>query len=120
LHHDLRRGLGAGALQRMKHEKVYDAFPRAGGKFTIDTANIYTNGTSESFLGEFMEDHRQSVVMATKNIQTPLRVTDPKPGRKPPQEYDAGSGASLKRREDHYIDLLLGSTSGTRSRRGKR
>ena len=45
--------------------KVYDAFRKAGGNF-IDTANFYTNGTSESFLGEFMKDHRQSVVMATK------------------------------------------------------
>src|SRR5271167_1442634 len=34
--------------------KVYDAFLEAGGNF-IDTANIYTNGTSEAFLGEFME-----------------------------------------------------------------
>src|SRR6202142_1730736 len=45
--------------------KVYDAFREAGGNF-IDTANIYTNGTGESFLGEFMEGHRQSVVLATK------------------------------------------------------
>lgn len=45
--------------------KVYDNFREAGGNF-IDTANVYTNGTSESFLGEFMEGHRQSVVMATK------------------------------------------------------
>ena len=45
--------------------KVYDAFREAGGNF-IDTANVYTNGTSESFLGEFMEGHRQSVVLATK------------------------------------------------------
>src|SRR6202011_4101741 len=45
--------------------KVYDAFRDAGGNF-IDTANFYTNGTSESFLGEFMKDHRQSVVLATK------------------------------------------------------
>src|SRR6202051_5382813 len=45
--------------------KVYDAFREAGGNF-IDTANFYTNGTSEAFLGEFMKGHRQSVVMATK------------------------------------------------------
>src|SRR6187397_324941 len=46
-------------------KKIYDAFRDAGGNF-VDTANLYTNGTSESFLGEFMEGHRQSVVMATK------------------------------------------------------
>jgi aryl-alcohol dehydrogenase-like predicted oxidoreductase len=45
--------------------KVYDAVREAGGNF-IDTANMYTNGTSESFLGEFKKGHRESVVMATK------------------------------------------------------
>src|SRR6266576_346042 len=45
--------------------KVYDAFRDAGGNF-VDTANIYTNGTSESFLGEFLKGHRESVVLATK------------------------------------------------------
>src|ERR1700704_4544667 len=45
--------------------KVYDAFREAGGNF-VDTANLYTNGASESFLGEFMEGHRESMVLATK------------------------------------------------------
>ncbi len=44
---------------------MYDAFRDAGGNF-IDTANVYTEGTSESFLGEFMQSHRQNVVLATK------------------------------------------------------
>src|ERR1700691_5066779 len=63
-------GWGAG-----KHEarKMYDAFRDAGGNF-IDTANVYTNGTSESSLGEFIKDHRQSVVQAVqqslKRLQT--------------------------------------------------
>jgi aryl-alcohol dehydrogenase-like predicted oxidoreductase len=37
--------------------KVYEAFREAGGNF-IDTANIYTNGTSELFLGK----HRPTLV----------------------------------------------------------
>jgi len=45
--------------------KVYDAFRDAGGNF-VDTANVYTGGSSESFLGEFIQGHRQSIVMATK------------------------------------------------------
>ena len=56
--------------------KVYDAFRAVGGNF-IDTANSYTNGTSESCLGEFMKDHRQSVVLATKYsvlLQAPIRT----------------------------------------------
>src|SRR6476619_1652554 len=55
-------GWGAG---KEEARKGYDAFRDAGGNF-IDTANLYTNGTSESYLGEFMEGHRQSVVMAKK------------------------------------------------------
>src|SRR5271170_5879215 len=46
-------------------KKIYDAYREAGGNF-IDTGNLYTNGTSETFLGEFMEGHRESVVLATK------------------------------------------------------
>src|SRR5271169_6566712 len=45
--------------------KIYDAYRAEGGNF-IDTANLYTNGTSENFIGDFMRDHRQSVVLATK------------------------------------------------------
>ena len=54
----------AGVPPRTKHARCTTPFA-VGGNF-IDTANFYTNGTSESFLGEFMKDHRQSVVLATK------------------------------------------------------
>jgi len=42
--------------------KIYDAFREAAGNF-FDTANFYTNGTSETLLGEFMQEHRESVVL---------------------------------------------------------
>jgi aryl-alcohol dehydrogenase-like predicted oxidoreductase len=45
--------------------KLYEIFRNAGGNF-IDTANMYTNGASESLLGEFVDGHRESVVLATK------------------------------------------------------
>jgi aryl-alcohol dehydrogenase-like predicted oxidoreductase len=45
--------------------KVYDAFLEAGGNF-VDTANVYTNGTSERLLGEFMQGQRERIVLATK------------------------------------------------------
>ena len=46
-------------------QKVYETYREAGGNF-IDTANFYTNGTSEKFVGEFIKGHRESVVLATK------------------------------------------------------
>src|SRR5260370_35572797 len=46
-------------------QKIYEIYRDAGGNF-IDTANFYTGGTSEKFLGEFIRGHRDSVVLATK------------------------------------------------------
>jgi aryl-alcohol dehydrogenase-like predicted oxidoreductase len=48
--------------------KVFDAFLEAGGNF-IDTANVYTNGTSEAFLGEFMQGQREHMVLATTDAR---------------------------------------------------
>jgi aryl-alcohol dehydrogenase-like predicted oxidoreductase len=83
--------------------KVYDAFREAGGNF-IDTANIYTNGTSESFLGGFMEGHRQSVVLATKySLAGP--GTDPNAAGNQRKNMAQAVEASLKRLQTDYIDL---------------
>src|ERR1700738_1386518 len=46
-------------------QRIYNAYREAGGNF-IDTANFYTGGTSETFVGEFMRGHRESIVLATK------------------------------------------------------
>src|SRR5260370_1647180 len=40
-------------------QKVYETYREAGGNF-IDTANFYTNRTSERFLGHVIQGHRQS------------------------------------------------------------
>jgi aryl-alcohol dehydrogenase-like predicted oxidoreductase len=83
--------------------KIYDAFRDAGGNF-IDTANLYTNGTSERFLGEFMEGHRDGVVLATK-------YTNAAPGKDPNaagnqrKNMVQAAEASLKRLRTDYIDL---------------
>jgi aryl-alcohol dehydrogenase-like predicted oxidoreductase len=83
--------------------KVYDAFREAGGNF-IDTANFYTNGTSESFLGEFMKDHRQRVVMASKySMAAP--GTDPNAAGNHRKNMMQAVEASLKRLQTDYIDL---------------
>jgi len=83
--------------------KVYDAFREAGGNF-IDTANFYTNGTSESFLGEFMQGHRQSVVMATKYTNA-APGTDPNAAGNHRKSMRQAVEASLKRLRTDYIDL---------------
>ncbi len=44
---------------------IFDAYANAGGNF-LDTANRYTEGTSEKFLGEFIASDRDHFVVATK------------------------------------------------------
>lgn len=83
--------------------KVYDAFREAGGNF-IDTANMYTNGSSESFLGDFMQGHRQSVVLATKYTNS-NPGTDPNAGGNQRKNMMQSVESSLKRLRTDYIDL---------------
>jgi aryl-alcohol dehydrogenase-like predicted oxidoreductase len=84
-------------------QKVYDAFREAGGNF-IDTANMYTNGTSESLLGEFMKEHRQSLVMATKYTNA-APGTDPNAAGNHRKNMMQAVEASLRRLRTDYIDL---------------
>src|ERR1700681_1269854 len=83
--------------------KIYDAFRETGGNF-IDTANFYTNGTSESFLGEFMKDHRLSVVLATK-YSNASPGKDPNAAGNHRKSMVQALEASLKRLKTDYIDL---------------
>lgn len=88
---------------RDEARRVYDGFREAGGNF-IDTANLYTNGASESFLGEFMEGHRQSVVLATK-YSNAVPGTDPNAAGNQRKNMVQAVEASLKRLRTDYIDL---------------
>ena len=83
--------------------KVYDAFREAGGNF-IDTANMYTNGTSETFLGEFMKGHRGSIVLGTKYTNAGAGK-DPNAGGNQRKSMFQAVEASLKRLQTDYIDL---------------
>ena len=56
---------GAGAPRRDESRAVFEAFTAAGGNF-IDTANIYTNGSSETITGELIGGDRDRFVLATK------------------------------------------------------
>ncbi len=44
---------------------IFDEFANAGGNF-LDTANRYTEGTSEKFIGDFIAKDRDHFVLATK------------------------------------------------------
>ncbi len=84
-------------------QKVYETYREAGGNF-IDTANHYTNGTSERFVGEFIHGHRESIVLATKySIAAP--GTDPNAAGNHRKNMMQAVEASLKRLQTDYIDL---------------
>src|SRR3979490_63007 len=84
-------------------QKVYESYREAGGNF-IDTANFYTNGTSERFLGEFIQGHRESVVLATK-YSNAAPGTDPNAAGNHRKSMMQALEASLKRLQTDYIDL---------------
>ena len=83
--------------------KVYEAYRDAGGNF-IDTANVYTNGSSERFVGEFIKDHRQSIVLATK-YSNAAPGNDPNAAGNHRKNMMQAVDASLGRLQTDYIDL---------------
>ena len=84
-------------------QKVYESYRDAGGNF-IDTANFYTGGTSEKFVGEFIKGHRESVVLATKYSNAAPGKDPNKTGNQRKSMIQALE-ASLKRLQTDYIDL---------------
>lgn len=85
-------------------QKIYQVFREAGGNF-IDTANIYTNGTSEEFLGEFIASERDAVVLATKYTNG-LGDGNPNGSGNQRKSMVQSVEASLKRLNTDYIDVL--------------
>ena len=83
--------------------QILDAFFEAGGNF-IDTANVYTNGTSETLLGEFLKGDRDRAVLATK-FTNAMPGTDPNAGGNQRKNMMRAVEASLKRLQTDYIDL---------------
>src|SRR6266478_6101711 len=84
-------------------QKIYETYREAGGNF-IDTANFYTGGTSEKFVGEFIRGHRESVVLATK-YSNAAPGGDPNAAGNHRKSMMQAVEASLKRLETDYIDL---------------
>ena len=108
-------GPGAWGADEATSRAVFDAYRAAGGNF-IDTADIYSNGLSETLVGRFIKDTgcRDEIVLATKfafnGSSSPLATTPGGAGN--PNAGGAGSknihralDASLKRLCTDYIDL---------------
>lgn len=90
-------------VDKVESRKVYDAFRAAGGNF-IDTANVYNRGTSETFLGEFIQGDRDRIVLATKYTGA-MRGRDINAAGNSRKNMMDSVHASLKRLKTDYIDL---------------
>jgi aryl-alcohol dehydrogenase-like predicted oxidoreductase len=93
-------GFGA---QQTECLRVFDAYLAAGGNF-IDTANIYTSGSSERFLSAFIAPHRQRLVLASKFSMT-TDARDLNAGGNSRKNLHQSLDASLKRLGTDYLDL---------------
>jgi len=85
-------------------KQVFDAYAGAGGNF-VDTANRYTNGTSETFLGEFISADRDHFVVASKyTLYT--RMGDPNFSGNHRKNMVRALDESLKRLKTDHLDIL--------------
>lgn len=85
-------------------KRVFDAYANAGGNF-LDTANRYTEGTSEKWLGEFIGTERDHFVLATKYTLYD-RKNDPNFLGNHRKNLMRSVEVSLKRLGTDFIDLL--------------
>lgn len=83
--------------------RILNQYLEKGGN-SIDTANVYTGGTSESFLGEFLQGRRERVVLATKYTSC-MDPTDPNACGNHRKNMMQSVHASLRRLKTDYIDL---------------
>lgn len=94
-------GWGAG---RDEARKLFDLYVERGGNF-VDTADTYTDGSSERLLGAFARDRRDSLVLATK-YTTLRRPGDPNSGGSHRKNLFASVEESLRRLDTDRIDVL--------------
>ena len=85
-------------------QEIYEAFRSAGGNF-VDTANNYTNGTSEQIIGTLVAAERDSVVIATK-FTLATDPNDPNSGGSHRKSLRRSVETSLRRLRTDYVDLL--------------
>lgn len=83
---------------------MYKAYRAAGGNF-IDTADIYTNGSSERIVGDLVAGEREHVVVATKYTMSTDR-SDPNAGGNHRKHLVQALDASLRRLRLDYVDVL--------------
>jgi aryl-alcohol dehydrogenase-like predicted oxidoreductase len=83
---------------------IFDVYADKGGNF-VDTANRYTEGTSERWLGEFVNSDRHHFVVATKYTLRD-RLGDPNFAGSHRKNMMRSVEESLRRLDTDFIDLF--------------
>ncbi|MFC4563038.1 aldo/keto reductase [Nocardiopsis mangrovi] len=84
--------------------RMFDLYAEAGGNF-IDTADVYTDGSSERILGRLLKGRRDDFVVATKFTCAPAGG-GPNSGGSHRTSLAASVEGSLRRLETDHIDVL--------------
>lgn len=84
--------------------RIFDSFAEAGGNF-IDTADKYTDGTSERYVGELIGPERERWVLATKYTLS-RDVSNPNGAGNHRKSLVHALEGSLQRLGTDYVDLL--------------
>lgn len=91
------------SAEKPESKQMFDTYVDAGGNF-IDTANVYSNGISEEYVGEFIADDRDRFVLATKySLKT---RDDPNFAGNHRKNLKRAVAESLDRLNTDHIDLL--------------
>lgn len=89
---------------KSESQKIFDVYAARGGNF-VDTANRYTEGTSERWLGEFIKSERHHFVLATK-FTLRDQLGDPNFAGNHRKNMVRSVDESLRRLDTDFIDLL--------------
>lgn len=98
-------GVGPGwGTDEAEAEKIFNLYVERGGN-SIDTANFYATGGSETMVGKLVSGKRNRFVIATKYSLT-MRPKDPNASGNHRKNMVQSVEDSLKRLGTDYIDLL--------------
>ncbi len=89
---------------KAESQKIFDVYAERGGNF-VDTANRYTEGTSERWLGEFIKSERHHFVLATKYTLRD-QLGDPNFAGNHRKNMMRSVDESLRRLDTDFIDLF--------------
>ena len=104
---------GWGATKRVC-QQIFDTYLESGGNF-IDTANYYTDGASETYIGEFIKGCRKQFVISSK-YSLHMQPGNPNSCGNHRKNMVESLEESLKRLHTDYIDIYWLDSWGFRTR----